>query len=163
MTTSNSQLVTGTLLDAWQRLLRANCILMRELDQELQAEHGITISDYDVLIALRDAEDGHLRMSDLSRRTMLTRSGMTRLVQGLEKDGFVARLDCPSDARVSWVTLSDEGRERLQAARQTHHAGIRRLFADHFEDAEAEQLAELLGRIPGVADGSDTACCGGNG
>ncbi len=159
--TTSQQLVTGTHLDAWQRLLRANCVLMRELDHELQSEHSMTISDYDVLVALRGAEEGHMRMSDLSRRTMLTRSGMTRLVQGLERDGLVERLDCPSDARVSWVTLTDEGRERFEAARRTHHAGIRRMFADHLEDAEAEQLAELLGRIPGVADGSDTACCGG--
>lgn len=154
-------IVTGAHLDAWQRMLRANCIAMRTLDAELQSEHGITISDYDVLVSLRSAEDGHLRMSELSKRTMLTRSGMTRLVQGLERDGFVERLNCPSDARVSWIKLSDDGRERLEAARRTHHAGIRRLFADHLEDAEAEQLAELLGRIPGVADGSDTACCGG--
>jgi DNA-binding MarR family transcriptional regulator len=164
MTTSqqNARIVTGTHLDAWQRLLRANCVFMRQLDAELQAEHGMTISDYDVLVSLRDAPDGHLRMSDLSKRTMLTRSGMTRLVQGLERDGIVERLECPSDARVSWVRLSDSGRERLDAARATHHAGIRRVFADHLEDAEAEQLAELLGRIPGVADGSDTSCCGGS-
>ena len=156
-------MVTGPQLEAWQRLLRANCIAMRTLDAQLQAGHGITIRDYDVLNALRGAEAGHLRMSDLSRRTMLTRSGMTRLVQGLERDGFVERIACPSDARVAWVKLSDGGRTRLEAARRTHHAGIRRLFADHLEDAEAEQLSELLGRIPGVADGSDTACCGGNG
>lgn len=157
---TTDDMVTGSRLDAWQRLLRANCIAMRALDAELQAEHGITISDYDVLIALRVAEDGHLRMSDLSRRTMLTRSGMTRLVQGLERDGFVERTECPGDARVSWILLSEDGRERLEAARRTHHAGIRRLFADHLGDDEAEQLSELLGRIPGVADGSDTACCG---
>jgi DNA-binding MarR family transcriptional regulator len=154
-------MVEGAQLEAWQRLLRVNCIAMRTLDAELQAGHGLTISDYDVLVSLRGAEDGHLRMSDLSKRTMLTRSGMTRLVQGLERDGFVERLNCPSDARVSWIRLTDGGRERLEAARRTHHAGIRRVFADHLEDTEAEQLAELLGRIPGAADADDdTACCG---
>ena len=161
MSTSQEAAVTGEKLVAWQRLLRANCVLMRQLDSELQTEHRMTISDYDVLVALRDAPDGHLRMSDLSRRTMLTRSGMTRLVQGLERDGLVERMNCPEDARVAWIRLSDDGKQRLAEARLTHHAGIRRLFADHLEDTEAEQLTELLGRIPGVADGSNTACCGG--
>jgi DNA-binding MarR family transcriptional regulator len=160
MTTTGDAMVTGVLLDAWQRLLRVNCILMRVLDHELQAAHAMTISDYDVLVSLRDAPDGRLRMSDLSRRTMLTRSGMTRLVQGLERDGIVERRACNADARVSYVRLTTDGCERLEAARRTHHAGIQRMFAEHFDDAEAAQLAELLGRIPGVADGTSDACCG---
>lgn len=160
MDSTTTPMVTGAQLLAWKRLLRANCIALRDLDAQLQAEHRITISDYDVLVALREAEDGHLRMSDLSNSTMLTRSGMTRLVQGLERDGFVERVACPSDARVSWVRLSDDGRARLERARATHHEGIRRLFADHLEDDAAEQLAELLGRIPGVTDSSGNAeCC----
>lgn len=159
---TDEQMVTGALLEAWQRLLRAHCVMLRALDAELQAEHHMTISDYDVLVSLRSADDGHLRMSDLSRRTMLTRSGMTRLVQGLERDGLVERTSCPSDARVSWVQLSAAGRERLDAARCTHHAGIRRMFADHFSEDEAAQLSELLGRIPGVSDGAGgTSCCAG--
>ena len=149
----NQHIVTGSLLEAWQRLLRANCVFMRSLDSELQSSHGMTISDYDVLVQLRDAEDCSLMMSDLSRRTMLTRSGMTRLVQGLERDGLVQRRACTSDARVSYAVLTDAGRERLQAARDTHHAGIRRVFADHFTQPQADQLVELLGQIPGVADG----------
>lgn len=160
---TSEQMVRGAQLDAWQRLLRAHCIMLRTLDAELQSEHQMTISDYDVLVSLREAPDGQLRMSDLSRSTLLTRSGMTRLIQGLERDGLVERASCPSDARVSWVQLSSEGRARLSAARSTHHAGIRRLFADHVDETEAATLAELLGRIPGVADGSATSCCSGNG
>ncbi len=157
---TSEQWVVGPVLDAWQRLLRANCIVMRQLDHELQAEHNITISDYDVLTSLRAAAEHSLRMSDLSRRTLLTRSGMTRLVQGLERDGLVQRKACKSDARVSFAVLTELGVERIKAARRTHHAGIRRLFAAHFSDEEADQLAELLGRIPGVSDGSSTSCCG---
>jgi DNA-binding MarR family transcriptional regulator len=156
--TTQHDMVTGTILEAWQRMLRAHCVMLRVLDAELQAEHGLTISDYDVLVSLRSAEDGHLRMSDLSRRTMLTRSGMTRLVQGLERDGFVERLACPTDARVSWVKLTAGGRERLEAARRTHHAGIRRVFADHFDEDDAATLAQLLARIPGVIDDRGPGC-----
>jgi DNA-binding MarR family transcriptional regulator len=155
-------MVDGAALDAWQRLLRANCIALRTLDHELQSGHGMTISDYDVLVSLRSAPDHALRMSDLSRRTLLTRSGMTRLVQGLERDGLVERRACAEDARVSYAVLTRTGLDRLASARRTHHAGIRRVFAEHFTEEEAARLAELLGRIPGVADGSDTACCGGD-
>lgn len=160
MKTSEQHWVEGTVLDAWQRLLRANCVLLRTLDHELQTEHGMTISDYDVLVSLRHADDHSLRMSDLSRRTLLTRSGMTRLVQGLERDGLVERRPCEADARVSFAVLTPGGIQRLDAARRTHHAGIRRMFADHFSEAEAATLVGLLGRIPGVADGSATSCCG---
>ena len=151
--TPTEQLLQGVVMDAWQRLLRANCVFLRTLDTELRATHGMTISDYDVLIQLRDAEGGALKMSELSRRTLLTRSGMTRLVQGLEQDGYVERRACGADARVSYATITERGLEHLAAARCTHHAGIRRVFADHFSDDDAEQLARLLDKIPGVADG----------
>lgn len=153
----NTVMVEGAHMQAWQRLLRSYCALSRTLDTELQAAHGLTISDYDVLVQLRDAPDHSLRMSDLSRRTMLTRSGMTRLVQGLERDGFVERRACAADARVSYAVLTPQGAARFEDARRTHHAGIRRMFADHLSEDEATGLAELLGRIPGVADGA--GCC----
>ena len=158
-TSDETGFVEGAIMDAWQRLLRAHCVLSRTLDTELQAAHGITISDYDVLVQLRDA-DGHcLTMSDLSRRTLLTRSGMTRLVQGLERDGLVERRACRTDARVSYAVLTAHGVQQLEDARRTHHAGIRRVFADHFSAEEGEQLAELLGRIPGVLDAPPARPC----
>lgn len=158
-TRQDSTLVEGALMVAWQRLLRAHCVLSRSLDAELQASHGITISDYDVLVQLRDAPDHCLRMSDLSRRTLLTRSGMTRLVQGLERDGLVERRSCATDARVSYAVLTQTGMEQVAAARQTHHGGIRRMFADHFSEAEGEQFAELLGRIPGANGTEPSSPC----
>jgi DNA-binding MarR family transcriptional regulator len=148
-------IVEGVLIEAWQRLLLANFVMARALDAELQAAHSMTISDYDVLVQLRNAEDHSLTMSELSRRTLLTRSGMTRLVQGLERDGRVARRACATDARVSYAVLTEAGRAQFAAARQTHHAGIRRLFADHFTAEEAEQLSNLLGKIPCVGNQAD--------
>ena len=152
-------LVAGTLLDAWRALLRSHCVLARTLDQELRDSHGITLSDYDVLVQLRDAPGGRLRMSDLSQRTLLTRSGMTRLVDGLVKDGFVVREHCTVDARVAYAKLTETGQGRLDNVRESHHDGIHRMFANHFSEEEAAVLASLLERIPGVADG-DAACCG---
>jgi len=159
---THTALVEGAHIEAWQRLLRANCVFMRELDSELQVQHGMTVSDYDVLVQLRDAEQRSLTMGVLSERTMLTRSGMTRLVQGLEADGLVERRPCPSDARRSFAVLTPLGQERLEAARCTHHAGIRRVFAQHFTPEEAEQLSELLGQIPNVADGQGACPSGGS-
>lgn len=158
MPAGQHELVEGAQMHAWQRLLRANCLLSRALDTELQSAHGMTISDYDVLVQLRDAQGHSLRMSELSRRTLLTKSGMTRLVQGLERDGLVVRRACADDARVSYAVLTEAGMERIAAARETHHAGIRRLFAEHFSDAEAEQLADLLGRIPGSCGEQQPSC-----
>lgn len=162
MTATTGQFVTGPALDAWQRLLRAHCVIAKQLDAELQAAHGMTLSDYDALVNLRDCEDESLKMSELSKRTMLTRSGMTRLVQGLERDGLVERRACAGDARVSYAVLTQRGRDHLDTARRTHHAGIRRVFADHFSDEEATLLASLLDRIPGVASSLENGdgCCG---
>lgn len=159
-TDEGTVIIEGARIEAWQRLLRAHCVLSRTLDAELQAAHGMTLSDYDVLIQLREADDHSLRMSELSRRTLLTRSGMTRLVQGLERDGLVERRSCPVDARVSYAVLTESGQAQVAAARETHHAGIGRMFANHLSEAEAQQLSELLGRIPGVLgeDGEPEPC-----
>jgi DNA-binding MarR family transcriptional regulator len=157
-TNTTPQLVTGPPLDAWQRLLRAHIVIARCLDAELRTETGMTLSDYDVLVHLRDSECGALTMSGLASRTLLTRSGMTRLVQGLERTGLVERRSCDSDARVSYAVITQLGRDTLRQARILHHEGIRRMFADHFSDEEAAALSDLLARIPGV---TDEAGCGG--
>jgi DNA-binding MarR family transcriptional regulator len=146
-----TDLVTGPALEAWQRLLRVACSVHARLDADLREMHNLTLSDYDVLVQLRDSDDGALRMSDLSRLTLLTRSGMTRLIDGLVRDGYVVRRPCPKDARVAWAVITDAGRERLAVARIDHHAGIRRVFADHFNEHEADQLADLLAKIPHVS------------
>ncbi|MCW2949116.1 MAG: transcriptional regulator, MarR family [Thermoleophilia bacterium] len=147
----SSELLSGTTLDAWQRLLRAHGVIARVLDAEMQAAHGITLSDYDVLVNLRDADDC-LKMSELSRRALLTRSGMTRLVQGLERHGYVSRSACNNDARVSYAGITAAGRQLLTSARVTHHQGIRRVFADHLSEAEIAAFANTLAKIPGVVD-----------
>src|SRR5579875_2459020 len=92
-------------------------------------------------------------MSALSERTMLTRSGITRLVDGLVSQELIERVSCESDARVSYARLTDVGYAKLKEAGCTHVAGIERLFLAHFSPAELEQLANLLGRLPGAGLG----------
>ncbi|MDQ6805360.1 MAG: MarR family transcriptional regulator, partial [Actinomycetota bacterium] len=110
---------------------------------------------YEVLLYLAQAPDCKLPMSALAESTMLTRSGVTRLIDGLVTAGLIERDSCPSDARVSYARLTDLGFAKLRDAGRTHIAGIRRLFLEHFSDEEIERLAELLGRLPG-ASGSGT-------
>ncbi len=135
---------------AFSRLLRAHSTLWRELSARLVADHGLTINDYEALLHLSHAEEGALRRVDLAERLMLTPSGVTRLLDGLERDGWVKKGQCDSDARVTYAILTDEGRERLESAARTHIAQIRQIFEERFSTEELETLVELLGRLPDV-------------
>jgi DNA-binding MarR family transcriptional regulator len=140
----------GVALDAWRSYLQSHASILRVLDADLVAEQGITTRDYEVLLYLAQADDRRLPMSALAESTMLTRSGITRLVDGLVTAGLIERVSCQSDARVSYAQLTDTGYEKLRECGCTHVAGIRRLFLEHFSDEEIEQLATLLGRLPGA-------------
>ena len=113
------------------------------------AVHGLTTRDYEVLLYLAHAPDTRLPMTSLATSTRLTRSGITRLVDGLVSAGLVERIACPQDGRVSYARLTDQGLERLREAGRTHVAGIQRLFLAHFSPEEIDQLSNLLGRLPG--------------
>jgi DNA-binding MarR family transcriptional regulator len=145
---------------AWTRLLRASASTTRSLSVELQEAHGLTINDFEALLVLSRAEGGRLKRVELARNLMLTPSGITRLLQGLEDAGLVERAACPSDLRVTYAQLTDAGREKLDAASSAHIASIRALLEEHFEDDELTALAETLGKLPGVADGDDSCTAG---
>lgn len=143
----------GAALEAWRGYLQSHASILRLLDAELIAEHGLTARDYEVLLYLAQADDRRLPMSAIAERTMLTRSGITRLVDGLVECGLIERVSCSKDARVSYAQLTDAGHEKLREAGQTHIAGIRRLFLENFNEHEIEQLASLLSRLPGAHRG----------
>jgi DNA-binding MarR family transcriptional regulator len=143
---------------AWLRLLRAHATLTRRMDANLQAAHGLTINDYEVLLALARAPDRQMRRVDLAGHILLTQSGITRLLQGLERSRLVERADCPTDGRVVYARLTERGHDRLREASRTHLDDIRSLFAARFSDDELETLDELLGRVlEDSADGDDCA------
>jgi DNA-binding MarR family transcriptional regulator len=147
----------GTALSAWRNYLQTHARILRELDADLLAHQGMTTRDYEVLLYLSREPERKLPMSALAERTMLTRSGITRLVDGLVAAGLVQRTGCLRDARVSYAQLTDAGYEKLARAGCTHVAGIQRLFLEHFSPEEIAHLAELLGRLPGAtAEGSCT-------
>ncbi len=140
----------GAALEAWRSYLQSHASIVRGLDAELVVEHGVTTRDYEVLLYLAQAPDRHLPMSALAERTMLTRSGITRLVDGLVEAGLIERVACPNDARVSYAQLTSLGYEKLRDAGCSHVKSIRRLFLEHFSETEIEQLAALLRRLPGA-------------
>ena len=147
--------------DTFSRLLRAHSTLSRELSARLVADHGLTINDYECLLHLSHSENGSLRRVDLAERLMLTPSGVTRLLDGLERDGWVRKGLCDSDARVTYAVLTDEGRERLESAGRTHVRQIREIFEERFSAEELETLGELLGRLPGAGAASGENCSPG--
>src|ERR1700753_4473237 len=113
----------GAALDAWRSYLQSHASIVRVLDAELAAAHGMTTRDYEVLLYLSQAEGQHLPMSALAESTMLTRSGITRLVDGLVGSGMIERHACLNDARVSYAQLTDVGYETLRRAARSHVAG----------------------------------------
>ena len=149
---------TSSSVDAFARLLRAHAALTRELNARLLADHGLSITDYQCLLTLAHTEDGSMRRVDLAEQLMLTPSGVTRLLDGLERDGWVKKGSCSSDARVTYAVLTEEGRERLESAGRSHVAQVRELIEDQYSAEELDTLVELLGRLPGGASGSGEAC-----
>jgi DNA-binding MarR family transcriptional regulator len=153
MDTITSERLDGAALEAWRSYLQSHASIVRVLDAELVAEHSVTTRDYEVLLYLAQASDRKLPMSALAESTMLTRSGITRLVDGLVDAGLIERVACSSDARVSYAQLTDAGYAKLRSAGCTHVASIRRLFLEHYSSEEIEQLAALLSRLPGASRG----------
>ena len=145
----------GPDLEAWVRFLRAHAAITRELSARLEAAHGLTLSDFDVLVQLYNAPEQALRRVDLARMVLLTASGITRLLHGLERCGWVERKACSSDARVSYAALTAAGATKFEEAQVTHRADIDELFSSSFSAAERKQLGELLGRLP-LAETSPT-------
>jgi DNA-binding MarR family transcriptional regulator len=123
--------------------------LVRELNTRLVTEHGLTISDYEVLLRLAKAPDRRMRRVDLADSVLLTASGITRLLDGLERLGCVEREHCDSDRRVTYAVLTDAGLDKLREAGHTHLEDVQAVFADRFSDEELDTLAELLSRLSG--------------
>jgi DNA-binding MarR family transcriptional regulator len=156
----SSQVLTtqGLSLTAFVRLLRGHAATTRALSAQLQAEFGLTINDYEALLRLARADDGRMRRIDLANELVLTASGVTRLLDGLEREGYVKKASCATDARVTYAVLTDAGRERFEEASRAHVAAIERLFGQRFDDEELETLARLLGRLPGSAEAAAEEC-----
>jgi MarR family 2-MHQ and catechol resistance regulon transcriptional repressor len=139
-------------VESFVSLVRAYTHAVRELNAQLTADHGLTISDYEVLLRLSRAPDQRMRRVDLAGQVLLTASGITRLLDGLERHGYVARAACDSDRRVVYAVLTNDGLAKLQRASETHVAQIEDYFNTRYDETELADLTALLGRIePGEA------------
>jgi len=144
-------------ITTWVALLRVHATTTRRFNAQLVADHGLTLNDYEVLLHLARADGRRLRRVDLAEGVLLTPSGITRLLEGLERSGYVERASCESDARVTYAQLTDAGMEKLREASESHVASINELFRARFSKEELAALCGLLERLPQEAS-DDVAC-----
>ena len=149
MTTTDTATTTLTPqeLAAWRGLLQIHARVTQQLDAQLQAEHGISASAYEVLMFLDDAPEHRMRMSEIADRVLLSRSGCTRLVDRLAEQGYVARCADTTDGRGLYAQLTDSGLAKIGAARATHRDGIRRYFLDHLTATDQIVLGDIWTRF----------------
>jgi DNA-binding MarR family transcriptional regulator len=143
--------LTPAEFGAWRGLIRLRETVMRELDRRLRGAGEIPLTDYGVLVTLVSAPDLRLRMTELGARRLLTPSGITRVVDGLERRGLVRREQDPADGRASFASLTRAGLEALRRAQVVHHATVRELYLERLSDAEMRALADLFEKaLPGT-------------
>ena len=147
ITSSDQEPLTLGELRAWRGLLRAHACLRKRIDAELDRMHGLPMISYEVLHHLEEASGERMRMCDLAEQAQLSRSGLTRLVDRLERDGLLERCSCSHDARGAYACLTPVGRSRLQEARETHRAALRAAFFSRFSEEELSLLADMWDRI----------------
>lgn len=132
---------------AWRSLQLAHATLAKRVDAELERRHGLPLTSYEVLYLLVESRGGRMRMCDLAEQSQLSRSGLTRLADRLEKEGLLERCTCEHDARGSYACLTELGRERMRTARGTHLAVVREQLLSRFTPDELRRLAEMWDRI----------------
>jgi len=136
-----------TRLGAWRAFLEAHARVTRRLDDELRAEHGLSLAEYDALLQLARSPGRKLRMNQLADRIVLSRSGITRLIDRLSSAGLVERAHCASDARGAEAVLTRQGLERLRAASTTHLRGVETHFIGIVSAADLDAVGRALGEV----------------
>ena len=139
-------------LGPWQSFLRAHARLTRRLDEDLREQHGMSLAEYDALFQLSQAPGRRLRMSRLADQVLLSRSGVTRLIDRLVEDGAVERVACSDDARGAEAVLTRVGLDRLRAAARTHLEGIQRWFVEQVEPRDLQAMDRAFGRVVEALD-----------
>jgi DNA-binding MarR family transcriptional regulator len=132
---------------AWRSLQCAHTAIVKTLDAELEAAHRLPLTSFEVLAQLAEAPEQRKRMCDVASTALLSRSGLSRLVDRLEGEGLLERVACPTDARGAFARLTPAGRRRLLEAQATHAATLQELFVGHFGADELDLLTDLLGRV----------------
>ena len=134
-------------LAAWRGMLQVHARVTQALDAQMRAEHGLAVSQYEVLMFLADAPDRKLRMSEIANRVLLSRSGLTRLIDRLVQLGYVTRCAAEDDGRGAFAELTDAGHDKLVAARRTHREGVREFFLDRLSTTDTVVLGDIWSRF----------------
>ena len=137
---------------AWHGFIRAHAVVVRKLSAELESEHGLSLPSYEVLAHLSEAPQQRLRMSELATHATLSPSGLTRLVDRLEREGLVRRERCGDDHRVVYAVLTTAGRGKLERAWPTHLRGVREHVVDRLDPAERAGLGRTMSKLQGEDD-----------
>ena len=146
-TTDRTEPLTPRELAAWRGMLQVHARVMRALDAQMHAEHGLSVSAYEVLMFLGDADGHRLRMAEIADSVLLTRSGCTRLVDRLAQLGYVTRCAVEGDGRGLYAELTDAGARKLEAARRTHREGVREFFLDRLTPTDQIVLGDIWTRF----------------
>lgn len=139
--------VPAAQLAAWRSFLQAHAHTTDLLARELREAEDLPLTWYDVLVQLQESADGALRMQELADAVLLSKSGLTRLIDRMERAGLVHRRACPSDGRGTFAAITPAGYARLRETAPTHLQGVKEHFADLFDDDEAAILKQLLDRL----------------
>lgn len=134
-------------IGAWRTFLQSHARITRRLDEELQEAHGLSLAEYDALLQIAHSPGRRVRMNVLANRVILSRSGITRLVDRLEAAGSVERVACNTDARGQEAVLTPAGLDRLRAAAGTHLGGVRRYFLERLDATDLDAIERSLGRV----------------
>lgn len=144
---ADDPIVPPQQMAAWRAFLTAHARITERLAKELREREGLPLTWYDVLVHLSEAPDHRLRMQELAERVLLSKSGLTRLIDRMEQEGYVTRYPCTDDRRGTYAQMTESGYATIKRTAPTHLAGIRDHFADAIEDPEAEAVAAALGRV----------------
>ncbi|MFD0683154.1 MarR family winged helix-turn-helix transcriptional regulator [Actinomadura fibrosa] len=139
--------VSTAELTVWRTMLRAQVRISRRLQADLLAGHDLALGSYDVLMHLGEAPGGRLRMNDLADRVLLSRSGLTRLVDRLQREGLVVRESCTSDARGLYAVLTPAGRDRLDEAAPAYRQGVRDYVLSRLDDEDLRTFGHILDKL----------------
>ncbi len=144
-------------LSAWRGMLEVHARVTQQLDAQMHASHGLSVSAYEVLMFLADAPEHRLRMSDIAQSVLLSRSGCTRLVDRLVELGYVSRCAATTDGRGLYAKLTDAGLVKVRAARATHLEGVRRFFLEHLTATDQIALGDIWTRFQNNTQNAITA------
>jgi DNA-binding MarR family transcriptional regulator len=155
--TASTERLSEQELAAWRGTLQAHAQITQALDAQMRSEHGLSVSSYEVLMFLGEAPDRRMRMSEIAGRVLLSRSGVTRLVDRLCQLGYVSRCAPKGDGRGLYAELTDAGAEKLHAARYTHRQGVRKLFLERLSATDQIVLGDVWKRFLTAKPAGDTS------